>query len=143
MANFPDPKYKVGERVYSHKHADEVTITSIELTPQKQLRYAYKTDSEATGVATDSDLGDPPSGQDDIPDLLYINMCSIADVIAVFPNLPGGKGVLARKIIKTAKESPFDNEINFINRMLEIEPKVEWEAISSRLKFDTPTNIGV
>lgn len=143
MTSFPDPKYSIGERVYSHKHADEVTITSIELTPQRQLRYAYRLDSEATGVATDSDLGDPPSNMEDVPDILYINMCSVADINATFPNLPGGKGVLARKIIKAAKEVPFDNEINFINRMLEVEPKVEWETISSRLKFDIPEDIGV
>jgi hypothetical protein len=56
--------------------------------------------------------------------------------MAAFPSLPGGKGVLARKIIQERNESPFDNEINFINRMIEIAPKCDWEAISHKLKFD-------
>lgn len=142
MSEIPQPQYNVGDRVYSHEMVDEVTIDSIQLTAQRQLRYLYKTDSGATGVATEAELGDPPTDNLDAPDILYINLCSVTDILNSFPNLPGGKGVLARKMVKAAKETPFDNEINFIDRMLEIEPKVEWEVISSRLKFNLPQEVG-
>jgi hypothetical protein len=49
--------------------------------------------------------------------------------------------VLARKIIQTRNESPFDGEINFIDRMAEIAPKCDWEAISHRLSYEKATAI--
>jgi hypothetical protein len=140
--SFPIPSYQVGDRPYNHRIADTVTIDSISLTPQKQLRYLYTLDSGATGEACEADFADPPSAED-VADVLYINSCSLQEILASFPNLPGGKKMLARKIIQARDEVPFDNEISFINRMLEIEPKVEWEAISHKLKYDMPEQIGV
>jgi hypothetical protein len=133
--------YQSGDRIYNHRFGDMVIIQTITITPQKLIQYHYITDNGVTGVASDDDLGDPVT-LEDLPDLLYINMCSISDISATFPNLPGGKGVLARKIVKARTETPFDNEINFINRMLEIDPKVEWEAISYKLNYDLPDKIG-
>ncbi len=139
----PTPKYNTGDSVYNHNISDNITIDSILGTPQGQFQYLYRSDSGATGVATESDLGDPPTSTEDVADVLFINMCSVQEILAVFPNLPGGKGVLARKIIKERIESPFDSEINFINRMLAIEPKCEWEQISHQLRFDLKPDISV
>lgn len=141
--DFPEPQYKVGDRVYCQETANEVTIDDIQLTAQRQLRYLYKTDHGASGVVPESALGDPPTSNDDVPDMLFINMASVQEILTVFPNLPGGRGILARKIVKAAKETPFDGEVNFIERMREIEPKCDWEEMSHRLKYDKPAEIGV
>lgn len=141
--DFPQPQYNVGDRVYCQDITEEVTITDIQLTAQKQLRYLYVTDKGSAGVVPEISLGDPPSNGEDLPNCLFINMASVTDINAVFPNLPGGKGRLARKIVEAAKETPFDGEINFIERMKEIEPKCDWEEISHRLKYDKPAEIGV
>lgn len=137
------PKYNTGDSIYNHKISSNIVIDSILGTPQGQFQYLYRSDAGATGVATESDLGDPPASNDDVADVLFINMCSIQEILTVFPNLPGGKGVLARKIIKERNESPFDNELNFINRMLEFEPKCEWEEISHKLRFDKKDGISI
>lgn len=142
MSDFPIPLYKVGDRVYCHNLADDVTILDIQLTAQRQLRYQYQTDEGSTGLVAESDLGNPPIDLDDVPDLIYINLCTVADLTTSFPHLPGGKGKLARKIIEVRNESPFEDERNFIDRMLEIEPKAEWEQISYKLRYDKEREIG-
>jgi hypothetical protein len=133
---------QVGDRIYNHSLGADVVIDSISLTPQKQLRYHYKTDEGVSGVARADDLSEPPNIED-VPDLLYINLCAVGDIVKSFPNLPGGKQKLAREIIKTRNETPFDGEINFIERMTEIEPKVEWAEISHKLKYDLPETTAV
>ena len=130
-------EYKRGERVYNHVLCQTVTINNITLTPQRQPQYGYLTDKGMTGVAARCDLGDAPDlNLDTNTDNVLINQCSIAEILAAFPSLPGGKHVLARKIIQARNESPFDDEINFINRMTEISNKCDWESISYKLKFD-------
>lgn len=137
-------EYKRGDRTYNHNIAQLVTIQTVSLTPQRQLQYHYSTDKGATGCAQPSDLGDAPQANlDGNVDLVLINQCSIAEVLAAFPSLPGGKGVLARKIIQARNEQPFDDELGFINRMLEIAPKCDWEQISYRLNFEKMPTIGV
>ena len=137
-------EYQRGERVYNHVLAQTVTINNITLTPQRQPQYGYLTDKGMTGVASKCDLGDAPAANlDTNTDNVLINQCSIAEIMAAFPSLPGGKGVLARKIIQERNESPFDDEINFINRMIEIAPKCDWEAISHRLRFDKLPTIAI
>jgi hypothetical protein len=137
-------EYKRGDRVYNHTLAQTVTINNITLTPQRQPQYGYLTDKGMTGVAARCDLGDAPAANlDTNTDNVLINQCSIAEIMAAFPSLPGGKGVLARKIIQERNESPFDDEINFINRMIEIAPKCDWEAISHRLRFDKLPTIAI
>jgi hypothetical protein len=137
-------EYKRGERVYNHAIAQTVTINNITLTPQRQPQYGYLTDKGMTGVASKCDLGDAPAANlDTNTDNVLINQCSLAEILAAFPSLPGGKHVLARKIIQARNESPFDDEINFINRMIEIAPKCDWEAISHKLKFDKLPTIEV
>lgn len=136
-------EYRSGDRVYNHNIAQTVTIKTVSLTPQRQLQYHYITDKGATGCAQPSDLGDAPSQNlDNNVDAVLINQCSVAEVLAAFPSLPGGKGVLARKIIQARNEQPFDDEISFINRMLEIAPKCDWEQISYRLNFERLPAIG-
>lgn len=130
-------EYQSNDRVYNHSIAEIVTIKSIGLTPQRQLQYHYFTDKGATGCAHPSDLGDGPQANlDSNADLVLINQCSIGDLLTAFPSLPGGKGVLARKIIQARNEQPFDGEISFLNRMIEIAPKCDWEQISYRLNFE-------
>lgn len=137
-------EYKRGERVYNHAIAQSVTITNVTLTPQRQPQYGYTTDKGMTGVAAKCDLGDAPAANLDVnTENVLINQCSIAEILAAFPSLPGGKGVLARKIIQARNESPFENEINFINRMIEISDKCDWESISYKLKFDKSPTIEV
>lgn len=133
-----------GDQVYNHNVGGMVKIETVTLTPQRQLQYHYSTEDGGTGVAQASDLGDKPCDNLDAnTDNVLINQCSIADVLAAFPNLPGGKGVLARKIIQTRNEQPFDGEISFINRMIEIAPKVDWEQISYKLNYERLTTIEV
>lgn len=130
-------EYRADDRVYNHNIAQTVTIKSVGLTPQRQLQYHYYTDKGATGCAQPSDLGDAPQANlDSNVDLVLINQCSISDILTAFPSLPGGKGVLARKIVQARNEQPFDDEISFVNRMLEIAPKCDWEQISYRLNFE-------
>jgi hypothetical protein len=137
-------EYVRGDRVYNHNIAQSVTIETVTLTPQRQLQFHYRTDKGATGVAQPSDLGDAPQANlDSNVDSVLINQCSIVEVLAAFPSLPGGKGVLARKIIQARNEQPFDDEISFVNRMLEIAPKCDWEQISYRLNFEKLPTIGV
>ena len=96
------------------------------------------------GVAYSCDLGDAPKLNLDINvDNVLINQCSIAEILAAFPSLPGGKGVLARKIIQARNEKPFDDEIAFINRMTEIAPKCDWEQVSHRLNYETLPTVEV
>lgn len=136
--------YKRGDRVYNHNIADTITVETVTLTPQRQLQYHYRTDKGSTGVAQPSDLGDAPDKNlDNNVDSVLINQCSISELLAAFPSLPGGKGVLARKIVQARNEQPFDDEISFINRMLEIAPKCDWEQISYRLNFEKLPTIGV
>jgi hypothetical protein len=137
-------EYKRGDRVYNHNIAQFVTIQTVSLTPQRQLQYHYSTDKGATGVAQPSDLGDAPQPNlDSNTDLVLINQCSISELLTAFPSLPGGKGVLARKIVQARNEQPFDDEISFINRMVEIAPKCDWEQISYKLNFEKLPTIGV
>lgn len=129
-------EYNRGDKVFNHNIAQMVTIDNITLSPQRQPRYGYTADKGVTGVAYACDLGDAPDKNLDVNvDNVLINQCSINEILAAFPSLPGGKGVLARKIIQTRNEQPFDDEISFINRMTEIAPKCDWEAVSHRLKF--------
>jgi hypothetical protein len=144
MADNIKVEYMRGDRVYNHTIAQTVTINNITLTPQRQPQYGYTTDKGMTGVAAMCDLGDAPSANLDAnTDNVLINQCSIAEILAAFPSLPGGKGVLARKILQARNESTFDDEINFINRMIEVAPKCDWEAISHRLRFDKLPTIAV
>lgn len=130
-------EYSTGDKVFNHNIGQLVTIGSVGISPQRQPQYHYITDKGVTGVATTSDLGDAPeSNLDGNVDNVLINQCSIAEILAAFPNLPGGKGVLARKITQARNEQPFDDEISFINRMLEIAPKCDWEHVSHRMRFD-------
>lgn len=136
--------YKAGDKVYNHTLAQMVTINNITLTPQRQPRYAYQTDKGMTGTAASCDLGDAPSlNLDANVDNVLINYCSLNDILTAFPSLPGGKGVLARKIISQRNEQPFDDEISFINRMTEVTAKCDWEQISHRLNYGKSAEIGV
>lgn len=144
MADNIRAEYKRGDKVYNHTLNQTVTINNITLTPQRQPQYGYITAKGMTGVAAVCDLGDAPYQNLDVnTDNVLINQCSIAEILAAFPSLPGGKGVLARKIIQARNESTFDDEINFINRMAEIAPKCDWEAISHRLRFDKLPTIAI
>jgi hypothetical protein len=136
-------EYMTGDTVFNHTIAQRVTIANVTLSPQKQPRYGYRTDKGYTGVASACDLGDAPAANnlDTNIDNVLVNQCSIADLLTAFPSLPGGKGVLARKIIQARNESPFDGEVNFIDRMAEIAPKCDWEAISHRLNYEKATAI--
>lgn len=137
-------EYKTGDTVYNHNIAQSVQIISVSLTPQRQLQYHYQTQKGVTGVAQPSDLGDPPSlNLDANVDAVLINHCSVAEILTAFPDLPGRKGSLAHKIIEVRDESPFDDEISFINRMLEVAPKYDWETISYRMNFEKLPTIGV
>lgn len=137
-------EYKRGDRVYNHNIAETIEIKAVSLTPQRQLQYHYQTDKGATGCAQPSDLGDAPAANLDAnTQNVLINHCPITELLDAFPSLPGGKGVLARKIIQSRNEQPFDDEISFINRMLEIAPKCDWEQISYKLNFEKLPTIGV
>lgn len=137
-------EYKRGDKVFNHNIAQLVTIDNITLSPQRQPRYGYTADKGVTGVAYACDLGDAPKSNLDVNvDNVLVNQCSINEILVAFPSLPGGKGVLARKIIQARNEQPFDDEISFINRMIEIAPKCDWEAVSHRLKYAKLPAIGV
>lgn len=144
MADNFTTNYKPGDQVYNHAIAKLVTIDNITITPQRQLAFGYKDGKGMTGIASNCDLGDPPDDNLDVnTDAVLINQCTIAEILAAFPNLPGGKGVMARKIIVERNESPFKDELAFINRMNDVAPKCDWEQISYKLKFQLPEAIGV
>ena len=136
--------YKPGDKVFNHAIAAMVTIDNITLSPQRQPMFGYKTANGTTGIASTCDLGEQPGQDLDVnTDAVLINQCSIAEILAAFPSLPGGKGVMARKIIVERNESPFENELAFINRMTEIAPRCDWEQISHKLKYELADAIGV
>lgn len=134
------PKHNQGDRVYNHKIGKEVIVDTIMHTPQLQFQYLYKTDDGASGVATEADLGEPPASTEDVADTLYVNICSVQEILKTFPGL---SQKTARAIIKERNESEFEDELSFVNRMLEIDGKIEWEAISHKLRYDKKEQIGV
>lgn len=135
--------YNRGDRVYNHKIADFITIANITLTPQQAIRYGYTTEKGGTGVAAACDLGDAPKKTSvELGIKLLINSCTNAEIQEAFPGLPGGKGVMARKILAERNESPFDGEVNFIDRMNSITTKVDWGELSHRLDYTKPEQIG-
>lgn len=129
--------YTRGDRVYNKRISQWVTIDTVTISSSKHIRYIYNTEKGASGAATIDDLtnSEPTESSLKEGDRVAINSCALEDLNDAFPNLPGGKGRLARKMIS---ERPYLNHQDFIDRMSIISDKVDWSTVAEQLDIDPP-----